>query len=323
MGHDCKLFDPSLGNLFELLCGKNFSDDIGKIDVCHVNGLWSLSGHSVCRLAGASGIPYVVSLRGMLYPQAYRNRSHWKKALAGRLYQFDDLRSATCVHATCEEEMAHFRNFGFVNPVAVIPNPIPVSDGKRRFPAKFTLGYLGRIHPMKGIDKLLYASAESGLDVPLLIAGEGDPTYVRFLRRMVERLHLKNVRFIGYVEETAKERFFDDVSVVALCSDFESFGNSVAESLAHGVPVLVSSGSPWEAVAERGCGWRGGGTVEDIANVLAVASGLDRERLESMGEIGRELVRGYCSVELVSARLEKMYLWMTGAASRPDFVFVK
>ena len=38
-------------------------------------------------------------------------------------------------------------------------------------------------------------------------------------------------------------------------SDTENFGFSIAEALAHGVPVIASRRTPWRRLEEVGCGW--------------------------------------------------------------------
>jgi len=75
-----------------------------------------------------------------------------------------------------------------------------------------------------------------------------------------------------------------------LPSHSESFGMAVAEALAHGVPVLTTSGAPWSLVQETGCGWWVQPTVDGIADGLRHATSLDRETLLKMGEKGRSLV---------------------------------
>lgn len=97
-------------------------------DIYHTNGLWMHCNHETCLIARRKDRPYVITPHGMLYPQALA-RSSWKKRLLLRLGGVDkDLRNAACIHATCWEEMEYYRALGYKNPVAVIPNPVPLPD---------------------------------------------------------------------------------------------------------------------------------------------------------------------------------------------------
>lgn len=94
-------------------------------DLFHIQGLWLYLSHATASHARKYKIPYIVTLRGMLYPQALAASSVIKK-LSLALYQRNDLQQAACIQATCVEEMNHYRALGFSNPVAIIPNPIDI-----------------------------------------------------------------------------------------------------------------------------------------------------------------------------------------------------
>jgi glycosyltransferase involved in cell wall biosynthesis len=71
---------------------------------------------------------------------------------------------------------------------------------------------------------------------------------------------------------------------------FGKFGIRVAEALAHGLPVLTTTGPPWSILREGGCGWWVDSTVDGIADGLLQATVLDPETLRSMGTKGCALV---------------------------------
>lgn len=100
---------------------------LGRADIYHVQGLWMLHGWQVARFARRGGTPYVVTLRGMLYPQAVAHKRLLKK-LSLAAYQRSVLEGAAAVQCTCVEEMEHYRALGFSNPVAVIPDPTDDSN---------------------------------------------------------------------------------------------------------------------------------------------------------------------------------------------------
>ena len=65
---------------------------------------------------------------------------------------------------------------------------------------------------------------------------------------------------------------------------------AIAEALAHGLPVLTTTGAPWPMLVKRGCGWWVEPTVNGIAEGLRAATSLDSTVLREMGVKGRELV---------------------------------
>ena len=131
-------------------------EKMGEYDILHANGLWMYANHITCAMARKYGKPYVITPHGMLYPAALR-RSYWKKWPFLKLFFHKDIMHASCLHATCKQEMEHIREFGYRGPVAIIPNPmvLPAPPSAKRSPkAKKAFGFLGRLHPRKKVENL-------------------------------------------------------------------------------------------------------------------------------------------------------------------------
>ena len=179
-------------------------------DLYHVQGIWQYLGHGVAAFARKQHKPYVVTLRGMLYPQALAHSAMVKK-ISLALYQRKDLQRAACIQATCIDEMKYYRALGFSNPVAILPNPIEtegIIDRPILQNDKLRIGYLGRVHPRKRIERLIYAfdALRKDLqDAELLIIGADDKQYEEFLHNEVKRLQLNNVRFTGFLSGKEKD----------------------------------------------------------------------------------------------------------------------
>lgn len=307
-------------NIYE--CLKEVSD----VDIYHIHGTWMHHGLAVSRYANRMGKPYVVSPRGMLYPQALAHHALLKKTMMW-LYQGKVFAGAACVQATCKEEMEHYRVLGFKNPVAVLPNPIEINGViDREIPGKpiFKVGYLGRIHPRKRVERLIYAFSELReelKDCRLVIIGGGDDTYRTFLEAEVKRLDVKNVEFTGFLTGKEKDDAITGLSLLVVPSDFENFGNIVTEALVRGVPVVASNGMPWQELEEYHCGWWIDNGQESINRTLLEAVAVSNDERIRMGMNGKRLIRENYSVEVLGEKMKRLYEWIKNDGERPEFVY--
>lgn len=301
-------------------------DQAGEADLYHVQGVWMLHGWQTARYARKHHKPYMVTLRGMLYPQALSGNKYVKQLALGT-YQGYVLRHAAAVQCTCEEEMEHFRALGFNNPVAIIPNAIEtdgIIDRPMQPKTKLRIGYLGRVHPRKRIEKLIYAfdTLRDRLgDAKLIVIGADDEEYLAFLKGEASRLNLPNVEFTGFLSGNAKDEAISSLSYLAVPSDFENFGNIVSEALVRGVPVYSSTGTPWQKLEEYGCGWWRDNSQESINDVIAEMIATPEEERLKMGENARTLVKNNLAVDYLGMKMKTLYKWILEGGNKPDFVY--
>lgn len=305
-------------------------------DVYHTNGLWMHINHKTCAVARRKGRPYIITPHGMLYPEAL-HRSFWKKWPLIQLFFKKDILRADCLHATCTREMEEIRRFGYKGPVAVIANPTEMPDyidsiAKGREAAFLgcnrpkSLGFLGRLHPIKQVENLLYGVALLGdrvQEVELEIMGKGDDRYEQFLRDEAARLGIEDrVSFVGFVSGAEKYHRIADLACLFMPSDMENFGMIVTEALSVGTPVMASLGTPWQELNEHKCGWWVDSSPESIAAVMEQALTMPLDELAAMGARGRRLVKEKYSDTEVASAMSELYRWLAGEAPRPEFVHV-
>src|SRR5262249_51396549 len=166
-------------------------------DVIHNHGLWLMPNVQAGWISAKAKKPLVIAPRGMLGPAALAF-SRKKKRVFWHLAQGAVARSAACVHATSEQEYQEGRAFGLPTTVAIIPNGIdlpavPSSPMSTNHEERTVLS-LGRIHPKKGLDRLVRAWARVEAQYPtwqLRIVGPNEVGHAEELRALAATFRLR------------------------------------------------------------------------------------------------------------------------------------
>lgn len=293
-------------------------------DVVHNHSLWSMTNVAAGLVVPGRKARLVTSPRGTLSAWAIA-RSRWIKRCIWPV-QMRALTRADLIHATSRMEYEEIRSLRLRAPVAVIPNgvDIPASPLVAVQRGSRQVLFLSRIHPKKGLDRLLHAwRIVSGhhLDWELIIAGRGDECDVRAVCVLSEQLRLERVTFSGPLYGDAKRRAYQEASVFVLPTHSENFGMVVAEALAHGCPAIVSRGAPWEGLTSNRCGWWIENSVEGIAGALDHAMRLPSDELRALGHNGRAWMQRDFEWQAISRRMSECYEWLLGRAVKPAYVF--
>ena len=302
-------------------------------DVIHSHGLWTYASIAAAQAAATRGLPHIVTPCGMLQTGALR-RSGWKKRLCRLAFQDRILKSARCLHAKSAAEAKGIRDFGLTNPVAVIPNPVPVPQDTDRIDcAPFRQGYqlddasvtlfLGRVHPVKGLERLIRAWSNVLKKEQrwfLVLAGPDEDGYTARLKRLAAELDCTDrIRFTGALNGADKWAAFKAADLFVLPSDFENFGSAAVEAMAFGIPVITTTGTPWHRLDETGAGWCVPPTAAAVTAALEQAMALDEAARRRMGQAGRKLAAEYQTGRVADALLAT-YDWLLHDADKPAFV---
>jgi glycosyltransferase involved in cell wall biosynthesis len=166
--------------------------------------------------------------------------------------------------------------------------------------------FISRVDPKKGLEILIDAlQLLKDPTISVDVCGSGDPGYIAHLQALVEKYRLgKCVHFLGHVDGENKTRAFGQADICVLPSHSENFGMVIAESLAHGVPVITTRMTPWQELQSHDCGlW-----IDNQADVLAHAiTEIRRRDLAAMGARGREWMRRDFSWGMIAARMQRLY----------------
>ncbi len=236
-------WNPSLGRYLRARL-QNF-------DVAHIFGLYDFLGPRVAAECRVRKIPYLVEPIGMFTPIV---RNLLLKRIYHQLLGREFLEGAAAIVATSEQEVRELIAGGVPKEKIVLrrngvvfPQELPERGLFRKSisvaeDAKLIL-FLGRLSRKKSPDLLLNAFAKLGTSERLHLAFVGpDEAGMRArLENIAAQSGLQSrVHFCGPLEGKGKWAAYRDADIFVLPSQNENFGNTAAEAVAAGTPVVVT-----------------------------------------------------------------------------------
>lgn len=278
---------------------KTYFTAFGKMkraDIIHLNSLF----YPLSFLMGISAVLFnkkiVWSVRGELATSAlYYSGTKKKiylsifKKLFGRKVHF---------HTTSVAEQNDIRRvFGNQVKSRIIPNYMILPEKLALSKEKY-ISYIGRIHPIKGIENLINACFSSSefmkSDFQLLIAGNHNHFYGRQIQELITNLNLgSKVQLIGHLEGIEKEKFLSKSYFNFLTSNSENFGLVVLEALAQGTPVVASKGTPWQSLETNQAGYWVENDVESLKDCINAILSMPHQKYVSICNNASELSKDF------------------------------
>lgn len=282
-------------------------------DVVHLSSIYNFPTIPTLLLSRIWNKPVVWSLHGALlrdqrFPKKQRRslKYLWMR-ICNAMIQPDRV----TLHVTSDEEkvatVAQIPNANAivirhgVKVVTIFPNREYLPEGRMR------LLFIGRLDPIKGIENLMDALNQIGdPSITLSICGDGDAQYVSNLKQYARNLDLldKNVHFLGHANDEFKTYTLLNSDVCVFPSYSENFGIAIAESLAHGVPVIVSRGTPWKSVEDKQCGLWVDNSPESLADAI---KSIRQMSLAEMGKRGWEWMKSDFGWESIGFKMLEIY----------------
>lgn len=267
--------------------------------------------------------PLVVSPHNSLDPADLTKHSRVKHLVYGPLVIRPALAGAVLL-CTAEKELSRAVTFGAKPAPRPLAIPLPVADPslepvdpgafRRRhsIPADaFTVLFLSRIDPKKGLDLLVEAFSRLRAVRPgavLAIVGAGDAEVRRKCEKLAARLGVSaSVRWCGFADGPAKAAAFRESDVYVLPSHYENFALAVIEAMWTGLPVLTTTGVfIADTLAEQGA------CLVCAPETLALTEGLlrlagDDALREQFSRRSREVAATLYSAAAVRPLYEELY----------------
>jgi glycosyltransferase involved in cell wall biosynthesis len=297
------------------------------IDIVHVHGIFNHYAYVVSRYLREK--PYILSLHGSLMENAINMKSKFKKTLYLKTIGHCIVKNAFMIHLLNEEEKndlekACFMNVNeYENKVRIIPTGInipefsalpPMNSFKSKFPQlrnKRYILFLGRLHPVKGLDILVEAYKEVAKiynDISLVIVGPDNEGHGEKIKnRLSDYGFLDRTIFTGMLTERDKLEAFVDSELFVLPSYSEGSPMTVLEAMACETPVVISNRVGMYKDIERNMA---GIIVETNPQSLfnGIRTLLDSEELRrEFAKNGRRFVVKHHNIEEIADRMIRVY----------------
>ncbi|MGO4288422.1 XrtY-associated glycosyltransferase XYAG1 [Chitinophaga sp. RAB17] len=246
-----------------------------QFDKVHIHSWWNflvLGASFICKW---KKLKPLLSPHGMFCDYVLTARNNRAKQLLHTVMGKRLLRS-TYLHVSSELEWKECQeiNRGWEGGQVFNLVDLPAGHYSRTDNDVFTISFLSRVDPKKGLDLLIRALSRVSFKYRLLIAGTGDAAYVQSLKELIASLDMDDsVEWAGWKGSEDKFHFLAATDLFALTSRNENFAIVVIESLFVGTPVLISDQVGLAGyVREHGLGWITGiESVDGISDQLTAA----------------------------------------------------
>ena len=276
----------------------------GRYDLVYIHEIWHYASYAAARAAVRHGVPYVQAFHGALNLWRIRQKG-FRKLVYALAVQKRLVNSASALHVLTPTEKARVVELGFTKPSFIIPNGVDpdvmdalpdTSDFLGRYTqlnGKRVVLFLGRIHPVKGLDILArsFSMVASRIEDAVLLVVGPDEVGTRSTIESILRESgvLDRAVFTGLLTGNDKAAALACADLFVLPSHSEGFSHAILEAMAAGLPVVISEQCHFSEVAECDAGF----VVENSEASVADAVGAllsDDDLRARMGCNGRELV---------------------------------
>jgi glycosyltransferase involved in cell wall biosynthesis len=315
---------------------KPYLQHLGQLQgqIFHLHGIWMGFQWIAARVAFQQKSPILLSPHGMLNSWHLRHIGfrELRKLIYWRTMAYPAFRHIPLIHAITPRERDEIAGWLPGQVIEVIPNAINLEamdklraragDEPSPLVDEPYLLFLGRLHPVKGIELLIEAFAQSIKGITrnfrLLIVGpESDPAYSAKLKSLVSLLRVEEkVTFLGPVVGPQKVSLYRHAWAFCAPSHTEVMGLVNLEAASVELPVVTTH--------ETGLGgWQEGGgvlvhpQVEELSRALKQVFAWSNQERQDRGRKLRQLVERRYSWAAVGPQWLELYAGLVGEKLTP------
>ncbi len=250
---------------------KYLNNTAGDFDTVHIHTWWNFLVLGAALICRKKGIKPIISPHGMLSDYIIYNRNVLAKKFVHRFLGKNLLRDSW-LHVSTGMEWEESKKIIETWEGRVIPNLVKLTDRilQKQENDVFTIGFLSRVDPKKGLDVLIKALSKVNFKYQLVIAGSGDQHYINTLKNLANKCgNGKNIAWVGWKGGETKFDFLSQLDLMALTSHSENFAIVVIESLSVGTPVFISDHvGLCKYITDKDFGWVTEMKVETVTDNL-------------------------------------------------------
>lgn len=287
-----------------------------KDPIVHVEGIWLASHIMGARQALKHDVPFVLSPHGQLSPWILRAQGSLKqieKTLYWKTLASRSLEKASACHAQTHLERDDICEYLRAPKVSTIPIGINFENYTTRISEPQSEGYLlflGRLHPVKGVDILIRSFAKADISPKWKLVIAGPPMSDQYLSELksiaASCFAADRIKFVGPILGERKKELVQGAWCQVVPSHTESIANVNLEAGGEQTPTItthITGLRDWE---------EGGGLLVD-PEVKELTKAIETscrwtigERIER-GQMSQDLVRQNYNHETIIPKWRELY----------------
>jgi glycosyltransferase involved in cell wall biosynthesis len=280
--YNVELFSSKAGLPFAARkLSRRLASDKTRFDLVHIHSLWNIVATLSAQAARRAGVPYVLSPRGMLDEVCLDRRRTLKRFYAA-LFERRTIEGGSLLHFLNDAEAGGSRvtwfnyppHFIAPNGTNVVAAAVERGAFRRRFPElkdRQLMLFLGRLHPIKGLDLQLQALSKLVPNNPRLLwllIGPDDGEWQR-IHREIQRLGLEgHAQWLGPMMGEERLAALADSDVIVQTSFYECHSMTVGEAMAVGTPLVITDTVNRPEVERAGAGLVVGRDADKVASAV-------------------------------------------------------
>jgi len=263
-------------------------------DLVYLNSMYSYKYSIlpllILRLTGYSG-KIVLAPRGMLIDTAINYKSGKKKPFLFILKNSGLLRNVF-FQATDEQEFHDIGKVLKIRPerIVTIDNQPHLIDQLKKIEKRtdlLKLIYVGRIHPLKGLDLFMdtLMKVKSRVDVNVVGLIQDKAYFDKCVEKVKGLPENIKVKINGDKALPEVLQFLEQAHFMVSPTHGENFGHAIFEALSSGRPVIISDRTPWKELGKEKCGWNISlKNLDQFTDAIQVASAMEQEEYDQWCE---------------------------------------